>query len=136
MNVNLKVVFAEAYGWNLNDVKLQVKKPEEKPETPIEEKIAMIQDVLKDKLPAKDAIAKIRVIGEINNIPSDKFIVKLVDEEGKETYPEIEVTGDASKAFRIINIKVPENTSDKEKTYEIFVSSTGKKENFKKLNLI
>ena len=132
VNVNLKVVFAEAYGWNLNDVKLQVKKPEEKPETPIEEKIAMIQDVLKDKLPAKDAIAKIRVIGEINNIPSDKFIVKLVDEEGKETYPEIEVTGDASKAFRIINIKVPENTSDKEKTYEIFVSSTGKKENFKK----
>lgn len=132
VNVNLKVVFAEAYGWNLNDVKLQVKKPEEKPETPIEEKIAIIQDVLKDKLPAKDAIAKIRVIGEINNIPSDKFVVKLVDEEGKETYPEIEVTGEVSKAFRIINIKVPENTSDKEKTYEIFVSSTGKKENFKK----
>lgn len=132
VNVNLKVVFAEAYGWNLNDVKLQVKKPEEKPETPIEEKIAMIQDVLKDKLPAKDAIAKIRVIGQINNIPSDKFIVKLVDEDGKETYPEIEVTGEVSKAVRVINIKVPENTSDKEKTYEIFVSSTGKKENFKK----
>ena len=132
VSANLKIVFAEVYGWNLNDVKLQVKKPEEKPETPIEEKIAIIQDVLKDKLPAKDAIAKIRVIGEINNILSDKFIVKLVDEEGKETYPEIEVTGEVSKAFRIINIKVPENTSDKEKTYEIFVSSTGKKENFKK----
>ena len=101
-------------------------------ETPEEEKIAMFQEVATSNLPAKDAIAKIRVIGEINNIPSDKFIVKLVDEEGKETYPEIEVTGDASKAFRIINIKVPENTSDKEKTYEIFVSSTGKKENFKK----
>lgn len=56
----------------------------------------------------------------------------MVDEDGKETYPEIEVTGEVSKAVRVINIKVPENTSDKEKTYEIFVSSTGKKENFKK----
>ena len=132
VNVNLKVVFAEAYGWNLNDVKLQVKKPEEKSETPIEEKIAIIQDVLKDKLPAKDAIAKIRVIGQIKNIPSDKFIVKLVDEDGKETYPEIEVTGKVSSDVRVIDIKVPENTTDKEKTYEIYVSSTGKKENFKK----
>lgn len=134
VNANLKVVFAEAYAWNLNDVKLRVKKPEEKPtpETPIEEKIAMIQDNTSGKLPAKDAVAKIRVAGQINNIPSDKFIVKLVDEEGKETYPEIQVTGDASMAFRVINIKVPENTTAKEKTYEIFVSSTGKKENFKK----
>lgn len=134
VNANLKVVFAEAYAWNLNDVKLQVKKPEEKPtpETPIEEKIAMIQDITSGKLSAKDAVAKIRVAGQINNIPSDKFIVKLVDEEGKETYPEIEVTGDASKAFRVINIKVPDNTTDKEKTYSVYVSSTGKKENFKK----
>lgn len=134
VNANLKVVFAEAYAWNLNDVKLRVKKPEEKPtpETPIEEKIAMIQDNTSGKLPAKDAVAKIRVAGQINNIPSDKFIVKLVDEEGKETYPEIEVTGDASKAFRVINIKVPDNTTDKEKTYSVYVSSTGKKENFKK----
>ncbi|OXZ37104.1 cell wall-binding repeat-containing protein [Finegoldia magna] len=129
---DLKIVFAEAYGWNLNDVKLQVKKPEEKPETPEEEKIAEIRDSTNAILPAKDAIAKIRVIGEINNIPSDKFIVKLVDEDGKETYPEIEITGEASKAFRIINIKVPENTTDKGKTYEIYVSSIGKKENFKK----
>ena len=102
------------------------------PETPEEEKIARIDNNTDSKLPAKDAIAKIRVIGQINNIPSDKFIVKLVDEDGKETYPEIEVTGDASKAFRVINIKVSENTTDKEKTYEIYVSSTGKKENFKK----
>lgn len=101
-------------------------------ETPEKEKIAIIQGNTNAKLPAKDAIAKIRVIGQINNIPSDKFIVKLVDEDGKETYPEIEVTGEVSKAVRVINIKVPENTSDKEKTYEIFVSSTGKKENFKK----
>ncbi len=134
VNANLKIKFAGAYGWNLNDVKLQVKKPEEKPtpETPEKEKIAIIQGNTNAKLPAKDAIAKIRVIGQINNIPSDKFIVKLVDEDGKETYPEIEVTGEVSKAVRVINIKVPENTSDKEKTYEIFVSSTGKKENFKK----
>lgn len=134
VSANLKIVFAEAYGWNLNDVKLQVKKPAETPtpETPEEEQIAMIQDNTNAKLPAKDAIAKIRVVGEINNFPSDKFIVKLVDEDGKETYPEIEVTGDASKAFRFINIKLSENTTDKEKTYEIFVSSTGKKENFKK----
>lgn len=134
VNVNLKIEFAEAYGWNLNDVKLQVKKPEENPtpETPIDEKIAEIQNNTSDKLPAKNAIAKIRVVGQINNIQSDKFIVKLVDEDGKETYPEIEVTGDLSKAFRVLNIKVPENTTDKEKTYEIFVSSTGKKENFKK----
>lgn len=131
---DLKIVFAEAYGWNLNDVKLQVEKPAEDPtpETPEEEKIAMIQQVTTSNLPAKDAIAKIKVAGQINNIPSDKFIVKLVDEEGKETYPVIEVTGEASKAFRVINIKVPENTTDKGKTYEIYVSSTGKKENFKK----
>ena len=102
------------------------------PETPEVEQIAMINDATNAKLPAKDAIAKIRVVGEINNFPSDKFIVKLVDEDGKETYPEIEVTGDASKAFRYINIKLSENTTDKEKTYEIFVSSTGKNENFKK----
>lgn len=102
------------------------------PETPEEEKIAMIQEITTSNLPAKDAIAKIRVGGQINNIPSDKFIVKLVDEDGKETYPEIEVTGEVSKAVRVINIKVPENTTDKEKTYEIFASSTGKKENFKK----
>ena len=101
-------------------------------ETPEEEKIAMIQEVTTSNLPAKDAIAKIKVAGQIKNIPSDKFIVKLVDEDGKETYPEIEVTGEVSKAVRVINIKVPENTSDKEKIYEIFVSSTGKKENFKK----
>ena len=97
-------------------------------ETPEEEKIAMIQEVTTSNLPAKDAIAKIRVIGQINNIPSDKFIVKLVDEDGKETYPEIEVTGEASKAFRVINIKVPENTTDKGKTYEIYATSTGKKD--------
>ena len=132
VSANLKIVFAEAYGWNLNGVKLQVKKPAEKPETPEEEKIAMIQEVTTSNLPAKDAIAKIRVVGEINNFPSDKFIVKLVDEEGKENYPEIEVTGDVSKAFRVINIKVPENTTDKGKTYEIYATSTGKKENFKK----
>lgn len=101
-------------------------------ETPEEEKIAMIQEVTTSNLPAKDANAKIRVAGEINNIPSDKFIVKLVDEDGKVTYPEIEVTGKVSSAVRVINIKVPENTTDKEKTYDIFVSSTGKKENFKK----
>lgn len=101
-------------------------------EKPEEEKISEFQKITDSKLSAKDAIAKIRVIGQINNIPSDKFIVKLVDEDGKETYPEIEVTGEASKAFRVINIKVPENTTDKEKTYEIFASSTGKKENFKK----
>ncbi|MFR6598815.1 MAG: cell wall-binding repeat-containing protein, partial [Finegoldia magna] len=128
VNANLKIEFAVDYGWNLNDVKLQVKKPEEKPETPEEEKIAMIQEVTTSNLPAKDAIAKIRVTGQINNIPSDKFIVKLVDEDGKETYPEIEVTGDASKAFRVINIKVPENTTDKGKTYEIYATSTGKKD--------
>ena len=118
----------------MNDVKLQVEKPAEDPtpETPEEEKIAMIQQVTTSNLPAKDAIAKIKVAGQINNIPSDKFIVKLFDEEGKETYPVIEVTGEASKAFRVINIKVPENTTDKGKTYEIYVSSTGKKENFKK----
>ena len=102
------------------------------PETPEEEKIAIIQDNTNAKLPAKDAIAKIRVGGQINNIPSDKFQVKLVDEDGKETYPEIEVTGKVSSAVRVIDIKVPENTTDKEKTYEIYVSSTGKKENFKK----
>ena len=101
-------------------------------ETPEEEKIAEIRNSANATLPAKDAIAKIMVVGQINNIPSDKFIVKLVDEDGKETYPEIEVTGDASKAFRFINIKLSENTTDKEKTYEIYVSSTGKKENFKK----
>ena len=134
VSANLKIVFAEAYGWNLNDVKLQVKKPAETPtpETPEEEKIAMIQEVTTSNLPAKDANAKIRVAGQINNIPSDKFIVKLVDEDGKVTYPEIEVTGKVSSAVRVINIKVPENTTDKEKTYDIFVSSTGKKENFKK----
>ena len=137
VSANLKIVFAGAYGWNLNDVKLQVKKPEEKPtpETPEEEKIAMIQEVTTSNLPAKDAIAKIRVIGQINNIPSDKFIVKLVDEEGKESYPEIEVTGKVSSAVRVIDIKVPENTTNKEKTYEIFASSTGKKENFKKADI-
>lgn len=104
-------------------------------ETPEEEKIAMIQEVTTSNLPAKDAIAKIRVIGQINNIPSDKFIVKLVDEEGKESYPEIEVTGKVSSAVRVIDIKVPENTTNKEKTYEIFASSTGKKENFKKADI-
>ena len=128
VNANLKIEFAVDYGWNLNDVKLQVKKPEEKPETPEEEKIAMIQEVTTSNLPAKDAIAKIKVAGQIKNIPSNKFIVKLVDEDGKETYPEIEVTGEASKAFRFINIKVPENTIDKEKTYEIYATSTGKKD--------
>ncbi|BAG08919.1 cell wall-binding repeat-containing protein [Finegoldia magna] len=131
VNVNLKIKFAGAYGWNLNDVNLQVKKPAEKP-TPEEEKIAIIQNNTNAKLPAKDAIAKIRVIGQIKNIPIGKFIVKLVDEKGKESYPEIEVTGKVSSDVRVINIKVPENTTDKEKTYEIFVSSTGKKENFKK----
>ncbi|WP_051484015.1 cell wall-binding repeat-containing protein [Finegoldia magna] len=104
-------------------------------ETPEEEKIGMIQEVATSNLPAKDAIAKIRVIGQINNIPSDKFIVKLVDEDGKETYPEIEVTGKVSSAVRVIDIKLPENTTDKEKTYEIYVSSTGKKENFKKADI-
>ena len=99
-----------------------------KPETPEEEKIAMIQEVTTSNLPAKDAIAKIKVAGQIKNIPSGKFIVKLVDEKGKESYPEIEVTGDASKAFRFINIKVPENTTDKGKTYEIYATSTGKKD--------
>lgn len=101
-------------------------------ETPEKEKIAIIQNNTNAKLPAKDAIAKIRVIGQIKNIPIGKFIVKLVDEKGKESYPEIEVTGKVSSDVRVINIKVPENTTDKEKTYEIFVSSTGKKENFKK----
>lgn len=134
VNANLKIKFAGAYGWNLNDVNLQVKKPAEKP-TPEEEKIAIIQNNTNAKLPAKDAIAKIRVIGQINNIPSDKFIVKLVDEEGKESYPEIEVTGKVSSAVRVIDIKVPENTTNKEKTYEIFASSTGKKENFKKADI-
>ena len=99
-------------------------------ETPEEEKIAMIQEVTTSNLPAKDAIAKIKVAGQIKNIPSDKFIIKLVDEKGKESYPEIEVTGDASKAFRIINIKVPENTSDKEKNYSVYFSSTGSKTDF------
>lgn len=132
VNTNLKIVFAQAYGWNLNDVKLQVKKPEEKPQTPEEEKISMIQNLSDEKLAAKDAIAKIRIGGQINNISGDKFIVKLVDEDGKESYPEIEVTGKQSSAVRVINIKLPENTTDKEKTYEIFASSTGKKDNFKK----
>ena len=88
----------------------------------------MIQEVTTSNLPAKDAIAKIKVAGQIKNIPSGKLIVKLVDEKGKESYPEIEVTGDASKAFRFINIKVPENTTDKGKTYEIYATSTGKKD--------
>ena len=121
-----------------SDVKItqQAGKAEDpKPETPEEEKIAMIQEVTTSNLPAKDAIAKIRVIGQINNIPSDKFIVKLVDEKGKESYPEIEVTGKVSSAVRVIDIKVPENTTNKEKTYEIFASSTGKKENFKKADI-
>ena len=114
-----------------SDVKItqQAGKAEDpKPETPEEEKIAMIQEVTTSNLPAKDAIAKIKVAGQIKNIPSGKFIVKLVDEKGKESYPEIEVTGDASKAFRFINIKVPENTTDKGKTYEIYATSTGKKD--------
>ena len=114
-----------------SDVKItqQAGKAEDpKPETPKEEKIAMIQEVTTSNLPAKDAIAKIKVAGQIKNIPSGKFIVKLVDEKGKESYPEIEVTGDASKAFRFINIKVPENTTDKGKTYEIYATSTGKKD--------
>ncbi|MDU4392273.1 MAG: hypothetical protein E7I52_23490, partial [Klebsiella michiganensis] len=67
VSANLQIVFAEAYGWNLNDVKLQVEKPAEDPtpETPEEEKIAMIQQVTTSNLPAKDAIAKIKVAGQI-----------------------------------------------------------------------
>ena len=114
------------------EYKIEVSDLQQTKPSPEEEKIAIIQEVIISNLPAKDAIAKIRVGGIINNIPSGKFIVKLVDEDGKESYPEIEVTGKQSRAVRIINIKLPENTTDKEKTYEIFASSTGKKENFKK----
>ncbi|WP_312148697.1 hypothetical protein, partial [Paenibacillus odorifer] len=47
--------------------KVATVEPTPTPETPEEEKIAMIQEITTSNLPAKDAIAKIRVGGQINN---------------------------------------------------------------------
>ena len=74
VNVNLKVVFAEAYGWNLNDVKLQVKKPEEKPET-------HILTLVGDNMSSNQASDKIKKGTEvvITFKPEEKhFVTKLL----------------------------------------------------------
>ncbi|MDU5442430.1 MAG: leucine-rich repeat protein [Finegoldia magna] len=74
VNVNLKVVFAEAYGWNLNDVKLQVKKPAEKPET-------HILTLVGDNMSSNQASDKIKKGTEvvITFKPEEKhFVTKLL----------------------------------------------------------
>lgn len=74
VSANLKIVFAGAYGWNLNDVKLQVKKPEEKPET-------HILTLVGDNMSSNQASDKIKKGTEvvITFKPEEKhFVTKLL----------------------------------------------------------
>ncbi|MDU5186133.1 MAG: leucine-rich repeat protein [Finegoldia magna] len=74
VNANLKIKFAGAYGWNLNDVNLQVKKPAEKPET-------HILTLVGDNMSSNQASDKIKKGTEvvITFKPEEKhFVTKLL----------------------------------------------------------
>ena len=74
VSANLKIVFAEAYGWNLNEVKLQVKKPEEKPETHI---LTLVGDNMSSNQ-ASDKIKKGTEVVITFNPEEKHFVTKLL----------------------------------------------------------
>ena len=73
LNANLEIKL-DAYGWNLNDVKLQVKKPEKKPETHI---LTLVGDNMSSNQ-ASDKIKKGTEVVITFNPEEKHFVTKLL----------------------------------------------------------
>ena len=69
-------------------------------------------------------------MGDLSGIANDKFVVKLVDNDGNESFPKVNVSGDVNKTKRTVSFEIPKNTTTKEKEYTVYVSSTGSKKDF------
>ena len=83
-----------------------------------------------DKVSKDSSTAKVQLRGILKGITNDKFVVKLVDNDGNETFPKVDVLGDINKNMRTVSFEIPKNTTTKEKEYTVFVASTGSKTDF------
>lgn len=83
-----------------------------------------------DKVSKDSSTAKVQVRGILKGITNDKFVVKLVDNDGNETLPKVDVSGDVNKNMRTVSFEIPKNTTTKEKEYTVYVSSTESKTDF------
>ena len=82
------------------------------------------------KVSKDSSTAKVQLRGILKGITNDKFVVKLVDNDGNETFPKVDVLGDINKNMRTVSFEIPKNTTTKEKEYTVYVSSTGSKNDF------
>lgn len=65
----------------------------------------------------------LKVMGSFKNVSDDKFVVKLLDDKGNETFPQITVSGNGAR--RTLEFEAPKNEEATEKTYKIYATSTG-----------
>lgn len=96
----------------------------------VEENIQVLILQTSDKASKDSSTATVQVRGILKGITNDKFVVKLVDNEGNETFPRVDVSGDVNKNMRTVSFEIPKNTTTKEKEYTVYVSSTGSKADF------
>ncbi|MDU2545536.1 MAG: albumin-binding protein, partial [Finegoldia magna] len=76
-----------------------------------------------EKLDAAGGKVVLKVMGKFKDVSDDKFVVKLVDNKGNETFPKVTVSGE--KATRLLEFEVGKNEEVIEKTYKIYATSTG-----------
>ena len=81
-----------------------------------------------ENLDAEGGKVVLKTMGNFKNVSDDKFVVKLVDDKGNETFPKVTVSGE--KATRLLEFEVGKNEEAIEKTYKIYATSTGSQTKF------
>ena len=130
MKVNFKQV-GDSYQFTMpeSDCTLYIKTKDKKV---AEENIQMLRLSTPEKVSKDSSTAKVQVMGILSGITNDKFVVKLVDNEGNETFPKVDVSGEVNSTKRTVSFEIPKNTTTKDKEYTVYVSSTGSKTDFAK----
>ncbi|MDU5977960.1 MAG: albumin-binding protein, partial [Finegoldia magna] len=128
MKVNFKQV-GDSYQFTMpeSDCTLNI---ETKDKEVLKENIQMLKLTTPKKVSKDSSTATVQVMGDLSGIANDKFVVKLVDNDGNESFPKVNVSGDVNKTKRTVSFEIPKNTTTKEKEYTVYVSSTGSKTDF------
>ena len=123
-----------SYSIELKDLKNTAETPT--PETPASEGVQMIRLISEKNITEKATDVDVKIMGDLKGVEPGKFIVKLVDSNNNEIYPDIVVDDTRDSTSRKVTIKVPENKEPEERQLKVYATSTGKKDKFFESNVV
>ncbi|MDU5998736.1 MAG: albumin-binding protein, partial [Finegoldia magna] len=123
-------VYVSSTGSKTDFASATVKITQEKSDTEEQIPEGIMNVVLGTTEPLEPAGGKVTltVMGNFKNVSDDKFVVKLVDDKGNETFPQVSVSGKGAR--RTLEFEVPKNEEPTEKTYKVYATSTGSQNKF------